>query len=469
VEPRAFGKYTLLHRIARGGMADLYLARSSEVAGIERLLVIKLVAARYSQDPSFISMFEDEVRIVASLNHPNIGQVIDVGRQDGTYFLAMEYIHGRDLRQVLRRCMERGSPVPVSTAVPVVVRICAALQHAHQARGLDGQPLNIVHRDVSPSNIMITYEGQVKLVDFGIAKAANRTALTVPGTIKGKLRYLSPEQVSGQPVDARTDIFCVGVCLWETTVGRHCFEGASDAHIYHSILKGEVRAPSSLLPGYPPELERIVLKALSLRPEDRQQSAQALQQELERFAASTGIALSDLALSRFMRKAFEEELADLELARQQGRSLMQHLQEVARRAEKQMEHVVLVSGPGGGGDTPASGTTRAPPLQTLPPGGGQPREAPAPAASRRTVLYGEPVVASPSRAAPLATGSSAVSAAGLPVSASQLLEVQAAGQEQLLPGLPGEPGERRTVVVDAASLAEDDPPAAVAAARGLRF
>jgi serine/threonine protein kinase len=331
VKPIAFGKYTLLMRLASGGMAELFLARFSGPAGVERLVVIKLVASRFAKDPALLEMFTDEARIAATLDHPNIGQVLEVGEVDGHYYLAMEHIHGKDLRNTISAAAKRDAGgLPIDVLVVVASRICAALDYAHEATNLDGQPLNIIHRDVSPSNIMLTYHGGVKLVDFGIAKAENRLSLTRPGCIKGKIRYLSPEQMLGESVDRRSDIYTLGVTLWEAAVGHHLFSGSRDFEVFEAISSGKVPPPSSERSGFPHQLEQIVMKALSRAPGDRYESAREMQEELEQYAAEGSVALSDLRVSQFVRECFAEEYQCWEEARRNRIGLLDHLLQVLR-------------------------------------------------------------------------------------------------------------------------------------------
>jgi eukaryotic-like serine/threonine-protein kinase len=326
VKQVSFGSYTLLRRFARGGMAELYLARHTGAAELDpKLVVIKLVSSRYAKDATFAQMFEDEGRIVTTLNHPNIGHVFEMGQVAGQYFLAMEYIHGWDMRDIIRRCLAGGHPVPPLVAVQVGAQICQALDYAHKACDLDGTPLNIIHRDVSPSNIMVDYNGQVKLVDFGIAKAAGRSSLTVPGTIKGKVRYLAPEQVLGKDLDARCDVFTLGTSLWESTVGGHLFSGKKPVEIYKAIAKDAIRRPSAYVQDYPAELERILLRALAQDVEQRYPSARALQDDLEAMMASFGITPEKGTLTEFIRGLFAPEYSAWEEARGRGASLLDHL------------------------------------------------------------------------------------------------------------------------------------------------
>jgi len=316
-------------------MAELFLARFSEREAVQRAVVVKLISSTYAEDKAFITMFEDEVRIAATLNHPNIVKVFEVGEVAGSHFLAMEHIFGRDLRTIVSRCLRRGGPVPIPVAVGIGASICAALQHAHTALAPDGTPLNIVHRDVSLSNIMVSYEGQVKLVDFGIAKAANRTALTLPGTIKGKARYLSPEQALGKEVDGRSDIYTLSTTLWEATVGNHLFDQALDVHVYEAVAKGWVKPPSEVVPDYPPELERILLKGLATDVDQRYTTAQQMQRDLEAYASKERFSLSSNEMSRFMHDLFEEDVSLWQHAQLSGRHLLDFLVERAAQEDHQ--------------------------------------------------------------------------------------------------------------------------------------
>lgn len=347
-----FGSYTLLRRIARGGMAELFLARRPGEAGDDRPAVIKLVSRAFAKDRSFTAMFEDEGRIVALLDHPNVGRVFEMGHAAGHCFIAMEFIHGKDLRNVIWRHLKRGSPVPPAIAALIGIQICEALGYAHQARGTDGVPLRIVHRDVSPSNIMVTFEGQVKLVDFGIAKAAGRAALTQPGTIKGKVRYLSPEQILGKELDGRSDLFTLGTSLWEATVGGHLFSGSRPVDYYRAIAKEPIRKPSAFVPDYPPVLEQIVLKALCQDRDGRYAAARELQRDLAAFADGAGLppAGGATALARFMRGLYKDEIEAWERARARRTSLLDHLLSTLDLAERVTDQVI--ESPIGGGSSP---------------------------------------------------------------------------------------------------------------------
>jgi serine/threonine-protein kinase len=310
--PRQFGKYTLLRKLAAGGMAELFLALHRSVAGFEKLIVIKRILPSMNQDRAFIDMLLHEARIAATLSHPNIVQIFDVGQIDGTYFIAMEHIHGEDIRSIVR-AMKRKSVAefPLEHAISIVLGVCAGLGYAHDRRDLDGSLLSIVHRDISPQNIVVTFTGDVKVVDFGIAKSGTQVGEeTKGGQLKGKVPYMSPEQATGgADVDWRSDIFSVGVVLFELTTGKRLFKGASEYETLKLICERDYPSPSSVRPGYPPALERVVLKALAKRREDRYQSAREMQGDLEAFVREERVACSQVALTTWMQGLFGDKLA----------------------------------------------------------------------------------------------------------------------------------------------------------------
>jgi serine/threonine-protein kinase len=229
-------------------------------------------------------MFLDEAKLAATLNHQNVAQVYEVDQADGAYFMAMEYVHGENARAILETTLRRGWTIPLELAVTIISGAAAGLHHAHERRGKQGQPLNIVHRDVSPANIMVGYDGSVKVLDFGIAKAEERATKTVGGTIKGKYGYMSPEQCKGKPIDRRSDIFALGIVLYELTTLRRAFKGNDDFETMKRIVAGDVVLPSIAVPGYPRELEAIVLTAMAGDPGARFQSGQELIEALDAFA-----------------------------------------------------------------------------------------------------------------------------------------------------------------------------------------
>jgi len=295
------GRYELIHRLAMGGMAELYVARHSGIQGFERTVVVKRVLPNLTEDPEFISMFLDEARIAASLDHPNIAQVTDIDQEDGEYFFAMEYVHGKNLREVLAPAPKG---LPMGMALAVVTGVAAGLHHAHEAVGADGRPLGLVHRDVSPSNVMIAFSGAVKLTDFGIAKASARTSKTVAGRIKGKVGYMSPEQCRGEEVDRRSDIFSLGILAYETMTGARAFYAPNAFAAMARIARSDYIPPTELDPAFPEALERIIARALQKDPSDRHATAEEMQRELEAFAEGHGYTLSTIDLAAHMREVF---------------------------------------------------------------------------------------------------------------------------------------------------------------------
>jgi serine/threonine-protein kinase len=355
--PRQFGKYTLLRKLASGGMAELFLALHRSVAGFEKLVVIKRILPSMNKDKAFIEMLLHEARIAATLSHPNIVQIFDVGRIERTFFIAMEHIHGEDIRSIVRAMKRRSvAELPLEHALSVVVGVCAGLAYAHEKRDLDGRLLDIVHRDISPQNIVVTFTGDVKIVDFGIAKSGVQIGEnTKDGQLKGKVPYMSPEQARGDEIDWRTDIFAAGVMLFELTTARRLFKGASDYETLKMICERDYPPPSAVKPGYPPALERIVMKALEKRREDRYQSAREMQSDLEAFIREERIAASQVGLSRWMEELFEEKLSQQKEVLQDIKQLADVL--AAQHAPSMYEER-LVSG---AGMTAGSGILEAPP------------------------------------------------------------------------------------------------------------
>ncbi len=287
-------------------MARIYIARTTGIGSFERHVVLKLITPERANDHTAVQMFLDEARLAASLNHQNVAQVFEVGEDGGIHYLAMEYVHGQDLRALLAKAGSQGTRVPLELALTAVAGAAAGLNHAHERRDSNGVPLGIVHRDVSPSNIMIGLDGSVKLLDFGIAKATSRSVETVSGIIKGKFAYMAPEQCRGRDVDPRSDVFSLGIILYEITTQHRCFRADSDFDTMHRIVTGDVVRPTRLVQGYPQALEAIVMKALAIDANQRYQSAGLLLEAIEAFAMSARMSLSTMALGRFMREMFGE-------------------------------------------------------------------------------------------------------------------------------------------------------------------
>jgi len=304
-----FGKYVLLKRIATGGMAEVYLARQTGAAGFEKLVVVKRILEHLSTDQDFVGMFLNEARLASSLMHPNIVQVHDLGQEAGAYFMAMDFGAGHDLYSIARKAALQGQLVPPEIAARVVAGAGAGLHYAHTRKNLQGQPLHIVHRDVSPANILVSYEGDVKLTDFGIAKADAQSVKTKAGVVKGKFSYMSPEQIKSLPLDGRSDVFALGITLHEVLTGKRLFRRDSELAVMHDILETEAPPPSSVRPGLPAALDAICARALEKDPGRRYPSAQAMQQDLEAFLAQSGPPSGAAEIAAYMLRNFAEEHA----------------------------------------------------------------------------------------------------------------------------------------------------------------
>jgi serine/threonine-protein kinase len=302
------GKYTILRRFAVGGMAELYLAKATGAAGFEKVFALKRVRPVLASDRDFVEMFLREARIAACLDHPNIARVIDVGHAGMDYFFVMEFVHGESLRNVLKAGADRAG-IPIECGVAIIHAAARGLHHAHEATKPTGEPLLIVHRDVSPSNVLVSFHGDVKVVDFGIAKALAETRQTSAGVLKGKVGYMSPEQCIGDPVDRRSDVFGLGILLYEVTTCRRLFTGESQFAVMNQVMRGRFERPRDVVDDYPADLEDVVLAALRVEPEARQPTAEALQLDLERVAKQHGFGLSPRVLEDMMRGMFGERPA----------------------------------------------------------------------------------------------------------------------------------------------------------------
>ncbi|WDT75103.1 MAG: serine/threonine-protein kinase [Candidatus Manganitrophus sp.] len=290
-QPIRFGKYLLLDKIGTGGMAELFLAKQTGLSGFEKSVAIKRILPHLTQGSEFIAMFINEAKLAALLTHQNIVQIYDLGNVDQCHYIAMEYIMGKDLRTVINHGKSKNIPLSIGDALLIVSKICSALDYAHRKKDLNGNDLHLVHRDISPQNILISYEGEVKLVDFGIAKAAMGGQETKTGVLKGKLAYMSPEQAWGKPVDGRTDLFALGIVLYEAVTGERLFSGNDEISILEKVRKAEVPPPTQLNPAIPPELEAILKKAMAKEPEDRYQTASEMEMALEDLITKKGVRL----------------------------------------------------------------------------------------------------------------------------------------------------------------------------------
>ena len=279
----AMGKYQLIAELGHGGMAQVFLARASGPAGFNKLVVIKQIRPQFAEDPDFLSMFLDEARLAARLNHPNVVQTNEVGADDGRYFISMEYLEGQPLNRVLSRLgpKSEGDKLTLQMQLLVLVDTLAGLHHAHELLDFDGTPLAVVHRDMSPHNIFVTYAGQVKIVDFGIAKALSSSSETRTGVLKGKIGYMAPEQAMGEKVDRRADIFSCGMILWEMLTGRRMFKGVPDVAALQRIVSGDLPTVRSVVPDVPERLEQICAKALAQNRDVRYATAADMAADLE--------------------------------------------------------------------------------------------------------------------------------------------------------------------------------------------
>jgi serine/threonine protein kinase len=307
-KPTPFGKYYLLERINVGGMAEVFKAKTVGVEGFERIVALKRILPSIAEDEEFITMFIDEAKIAVQLQHANIAQIFDLGKVDDSYFIALEYVNGRDLRGIFDDLKKQGQVMPMPQVCHVIMQLCEGLDYAHNKRDAQGRDLNLVHRDVSPQNVLIGYEGEVKLIDFGIAKAAGKASKTQAGILKGKFGYMSPEQVRGLPIDRRSDIFALGIVLYEMLTGERLFIGESDFSTLEKVRNVEIIPPSSFNADIPEKLESIVLKALEKNVEDRYQNAIDLHDDLQMFMHSVGQFSSRKDLSAWMKRVFSEEL-----------------------------------------------------------------------------------------------------------------------------------------------------------------
>jgi len=308
--PDRFGQYEVLERIAAGGMAELSKARLSGVQGFEKIVAIKKILPHLADNDEFLTMFADEAKLAAQLNHPNIVHIFDLGKiEAGGYFIAMEYVEGRDLRSLLQSARDVVAPLPTPLAVYVASKIAAALDYAHRRRDPEGRELNIVHRDVSPPNILISYEGDIKLCDFGIAKAASKASQTQSGALKGKVQYMSPEQAWGRPLDRRSDIFSLGCVLYEMLTEQKLFGGDTDLSVLEKVRAAQVAPPSTINPEVGKNLDAVVLKALAREPEDRYGNASDMLRDLEAVLYSYSPAPGSADLAIYLHRLQAEESA----------------------------------------------------------------------------------------------------------------------------------------------------------------
>jgi serine/threonine protein kinase len=306
--PRPFGPYLLLRRLAVGGMAEVYVARARGISGFEKLVAIKVIHPRYSEDQHFTDLLVAEAKISVLLTHVNIGQIFDLGVVDGTYYIALEYIEGADAFRLMRKAREVGFTLPLDVCTFIAAEVCQGLAYAHRKRDAEGRPLSIVHRDISPQNVLVSFHGEVKIVDFGIAKAASRSEQTEAGVIKGKYYYMSPEQAWGDPMDHRSDIFSAGIVLYELLIGEMLYREDSIPALLDRVRRADIAPPERRRADVPPALSAIVMRALAREPERRFQSAHEMAQALVQLLYATAPSFTASRVADVMQQLFPEEL-----------------------------------------------------------------------------------------------------------------------------------------------------------------
>ena len=303
------GRYRLIAELARGGMGVVFLALVRGPGGFNKLFCVKVLKGQMAEDRKLVFMFLEEARLAAKLNHPNVVQTIEVGSDGGQHFIAMEYLEGQSLHAIQSRSRRTDTPFPLSYHLHVLVHLLEGLQYAHTAADFDGVPLRLVHRDVSPHNVFVTYEGQVKILDFGIAKARGSSNDTNTGMLKGKVAYMAPEQAAGEPLDGRADIFSAGVMLWEAAVGQRMWDRSlNDLQILHALMKGTIPDARKVDPDLDPRLERIILQATAINAADRYESAAGMQRDLEAYLEELQApSFGARDIGKFVGDAFAEE------------------------------------------------------------------------------------------------------------------------------------------------------------------
>jgi eukaryotic-like serine/threonine-protein kinase len=315
-----FGKYLLVGELGLGGMAEVFLAVQHGLEGFVKVVTLKRVLPHLSESPDFVEMFVDEARLAARLEHPNIVRTYEFGEHEGQYYTVMEYLAGEDLGSTMNRAAMSRQAVPLNTAAHIVAQLCCGLHFAHELTDTSGRPLGLVHRDINPSNVIVTYAGEVKIIDFGVAKSAANSNRTISGTIKGKLAYMSPEQVLARGIDRRSDVFSLGVVLWELVAGRPLFTRDSDAATLYSIMNDPIPRVGRYRAGVPEELEALIATALSRTPVDRFTSAEEMQLALETFLA-TQPKLDARGLARSIESLFGSTRAHAKRSIAQTRAL----------------------------------------------------------------------------------------------------------------------------------------------------
>ncbi len=341
-ETKAQNRYRVIERLESGGMAEVFRGEAESLAGFKKLVAIKRVLPHLAQNDKFIRMFLDEARLCARLNHANIVQVFDIGHVENTYFIVMEFVDGVNLKAIIEHMKKRNQTVPLSAAVYMAMQICNGLQYAHDLTDNDGNLLNIVHRDMSPPNVLISKRGEIKIVDFGLAKAAMSVEKTDPGVVKGKFSYLAPETASGKEADPQADIFAVGIMLWEMLAGRRLFMGESDFQTVKLVQQANIPSLRAINATVPADLENIINKSLARDKAVRHASAEALAEELAHFLSSHQLAITSFDIAKIVREVVEERRAQAKKEGKRDGSIIDKL------IQEEMMRFTSLDEPGGG-------------------------------------------------------------------------------------------------------------------------
>lgn len=304
-----FGKYILLDRVAVGGMAEVFRAKLTGEKGFEKLIVIKKMLPHMAEDPEMVTHFIDEAKLAALLQHDNIIHVYDFGEIEGSYFIAMEYLFGKDLKSILDKSSKMNQPVNLENSLFIALKICEGLEYAHNLSDLHGASLNIVHRDISPQNIFITYDGKIKTIDFGIAKTTTQSTKTRVGIIKGKVAYMSPEQAEGKRIDRRSDVFAVGILLYEMITRKEMYEGET-MQVLNKAINAQYEPPENQTPGLPPKVYEILHRALNKNLEKRYQSCGEMMTDIENCLYDINCRPNAKMLAKYITGLFEKEYSD---------------------------------------------------------------------------------------------------------------------------------------------------------------
>lgn len=344
-KPIQYGKYLLLDRIARGGMAELCRAKILGSQGFEKLVAIKKILPHLADQDEFVSAFIDEARLAAFLQHRNIVQIFDFGEIGGSYFLSMEYLSGQPLRTLMNLAGKNNTPLPLGIALFIVAEICAGLDYAHNLKNFSGEALNIIHRDIGPQNVFITYDGQVKIIDFGIARATSHNTATASGSLKGKIAYMSPEQAGGSEIDHRSDIFSAGIILYELATGKHLYAGEDSKQQLALAIRGDVVPARQINGALPPLLYDILDRALAREPHDRYQSAERMRSDLEKCARLSAGFAAATELAAFMASLFAEDVVrEEETLRQAASAELPPADEVLDSGASPFEQTIFMPG-----------------------------------------------------------------------------------------------------------------------------